>query len=174
MGYIEFLKRLDRQVSFKNKHNSLRRIEVNLKEHATFCIFVYRKPFRVIQFFKRWIIGDASNRSDHWSVPVQECRPAAGLPTSGTCFTLRPCRQALSPEVNMNTMPRASLHAIDIRDSPIVVWSEALCIPNNLPVKSPRASFRPTELPKPISLPIAELIGNQSKFANPFFSFQSD
>uniref|UniRef100_K1PT44 Uncharacterized protein n=1 Tax=Magallana gigas TaxID=29159 RepID=K1PT44_MAGGI len=74
----------------------------------------------------------------------------------------------------MNTMPRASLHAIDIRDSPIVVWSEALCIPNNLPVKSPRASFRPTELPKPISLPIAELIGNQSKFANPFFSFQSD
>lgn len=38
---IEFLKRLDRQISLKDKHNSLRRIEVNLKEHATFCIFLY-------------------------------------------------------------------------------------------------------------------------------------
>lgn len=34
-----FYKRLDRQISLKDKHNSLRRIEVNLKEHATFCIF---------------------------------------------------------------------------------------------------------------------------------------
>lgn len=49
MGY-KILKRLDRQISLKDKHNNLRRIEVNLKEHATLCIFVYRKPFRVIQF----------------------------------------------------------------------------------------------------------------------------
>lgn len=37
---IEFLKRLDRQISLKDKRNSLGRIEVtDLKEHATFCIF---------------------------------------------------------------------------------------------------------------------------------------